>query len=83
MRKTRLFYVLFAVFVITAMVLSACAKATPAPQTTEPETKEEPTQPPAPALGTADNPVIWVLTPSQDTQKVLAGAEPDSVKFFL
>lgn len=32
--------------------------------------------PKTPELGTAENPVVWVLTPSQDTQKVLAGAEP-------
>ena len=32
--------------------------------------------PKAPELGTAENPVVWVLTPSQDTQAVLAGAEP-------
>ncbi len=47
------------------------------PEATEAAT-EEPTEEAAaePALGTAENPVIWVLTPSQDTQKVLAGAEP-------
>ncbi len=28
-----------------------------------------------PDLGTADNPVIWVLVPSQDTEAVLTGAE--------
>ncbi len=32
--------------------------------------------PQTPELGTAENPVVWVLTPSQDTQTVLAGAEP-------
>ncbi len=36
-------------------------------------TEEAPEEAP---LGTAENPIIWVLTPSQDTQKVLAGAEP-------
>lgn len=29
----------------------------------------------APELGTSENPVVWVLTPSQDTEVVLAGAE--------
>ncbi len=29
-----------------------------------------------PELGTEENPIIWVLTPSQDTQAVLSGAEP-------
>lgn len=28
-----------------------------------------------PALGTEENPITWVLTPSQDTQEVLSGAE--------
>ncbi len=67
-------------------------EATPAPETqpaaTEEPTQapmktEAPTQAPMkteepekPALGTPENPVIWVLTPSQETQKVLAGAEP-------
>ncbi len=32
--------------------------------------------PKEPELGTEENPIIWVLTPSQDTQAVLAGAEP-------
>lgn len=32
--------------------------------------------PAAPELGTEENPIIWVLTPSQDTQAVLAGADP-------
>jgi basic membrane protein A and related proteins len=33
-------------------------------------------EPAATDLGTEENPIIWVLTPSQDTQKVIAGAEP-------
>lgn len=31
--------------------------------------------PAAPELGTAENPIVWALVPSQDTDAVLAGAE--------
>ncbi len=49
----------------------------PTEEATEAAATEEPTEEAAePALGTAENPIIWVLTPSQDTEKVLAGAEP-------
>ncbi len=47
---------------LLALVLAACQRSQP---------QEE-----AAALGTEKNPVIWVLTPSQETEKVLAGAEP-------
>jgi len=33
-------------------------------------------EPAATDLGTEENPIIWVLTPSQDTQQVIAGAAP-------
>ncbi|MGA9533626.1 MAG: PhnD/SsuA/transferrin family substrate-binding protein, partial [Anaerolineales bacterium] len=83
MRNNRLFLAL-SLLVVTSMLLVACggAATTAAPQPTdepmaEPtEAMAEPTEEPMePALGTADNPVVWVLTPSQDTQTVLAGAE--------
>ncbi len=70
MRKTRTLYLVFALLVVAATVLAACAKATPTPA---PAATAAPQKA---ALGTAENPIIWVLTPSQDTQKVLAGAEP-------
>ncbi len=81
--KNRLFFVLSLLAAI-ALVLAACGGAapeepTPAPPT-EPPTQPPPTDPPPtepmePELGTADNPVVWILTPSQDTEVVLAGAE--------
>lgn len=61
MRKANPFFALV-LLVILSMVLSACGGGAPA----EPAEAE---------LGTADNPIVWVLTPSQDTQEVLAGAE--------
>ncbi len=70
---------------LLALGLTACKQATtptpePKPEKTEemaPAKTEEPTEAPQEApLGTAENPIIWALTPSQDTQKVLAGAEP-------
>lgn len=83
MRKIRVLFVVAAVLV-AALALSACAKATPTPAPKEEATEapvatEAPAEtemPSEPALGTADNPIIWVLTPSQDTATVLAGAEP-------
>lgn len=60
-----------------ALALAACggaAEPTEAPPATE--AMEEPTEVMEEAdLGTADNPIVWVLTPSQDTQAVLSGAE--------
>jgi phosphonate transport system substrate-binding protein len=84
MKNNRLFLAL-SLLVVTSMLLVACggAATTAAPQPTE-EPMAEPTEEPMvepteepmePALGTADNPVVWVLTPSQDTQTVLSGAE--------
>ncbi|NPA30594.1 MAG: phosphate/phosphite/phosphonate ABC transporter substrate-binding protein [Chloroflexi bacterium] len=83
---------LLAVLALALAACGGSKEATEAPATeapkaemteeTMPEKTEEPTEEAteAPAeeapLGTAENPVIWVLTPSQDTQKVLAGAEP-------
>jgi phosphate/phosphite/phosphonate ABC transporter binding protein len=34
-----------------------------------------------PEIGTEDNPIVWVLVPSQDTQVVLSGAEEIAAKF--
>jgi len=74
----------FVLLLVAAMVLTACQPAAtavptevPTPKPTEPPAPTKaPTEPPAPELGTEENPIIWVLTPSQDTQAVLAGAEP-------
>jgi len=86
MSKSRTLYLVLALLVVAATVLAGCSKATPAPTEAPAEATEAPAQPTEaptpvpteapPALGTAENPIIWVLTPSQDTQKVLKGAEP-------
>jgi phosphonate transport system substrate-binding protein len=76
--KNRL-YVLFALLAMTAMLLAACQPAAPA--TTAPaaeETTMEEATPTEEAMmmdyGTADNPIIWALVPSQDADTVLSGA---------
>ena len=74
-------YPLFIVLVIASMVLAACqpaATATPEPTEAmeEPtEVMEEPTEVMESELGTEENPVLWVLVPSQDTEVVLSGAD--------
>jgi phosphonate transport system substrate-binding protein len=75
--KNRL-YKLFALMAVAAFVLAACAPAAAPAEPTEAPVVEEPTVEPTdapPAVGTADNPIVWVLVPSQDTDAVLAGAE--------
>jgi phosphonate transport system substrate-binding protein len=71
------FFPLLAVVAIASLLLSACggtgaAAPTLVPNTPFPSPTPEPTAVP---YGTADNPIIWVLVPSQDTEAVLAGAE--------
>ncbi len=73
MRKYRILFLLAAVLVVAALALSACGKKAEPTEAPQPEKTEAPAEA---ALGTADNPIVWVLTPSQDTAKVLAGAEP-------
>jgi ABC-type phosphate/phosphonate transport system substrate-binding protein len=76
-------FALFAFFVIASMALAACAgPTTPEPAATEAPTEavamptEMPTEAPQEvALGTEENPIIWVLVPSQDTETVLTGAD--------
>ncbi len=83
-------WLLLAVGLLLILGLAACKQATPTPEAQPAQPEEQPTEAPEPtkapepteapaeepALGTEENPIIWVLTPSQDTQKVLAGAEP-------
>jgi phosphonate transport system substrate-binding protein len=89
--KTKKLYAFLALLTIVATVLAACTPASnntggnevmeeeaPMEEPTE-APMEEPTEAPmeemAPALGTEENPLVWVLVPSQDTEAVLAGAE--------
>ena len=72
MRKRSTLYLVLALLVVAATVLAACGKATPTAAPKPAETQA----PKAAKLGTAENPVIWVLTPSQNTQKVMTGAKP-------
>ncbi|MDF1500328.1 MAG: phosphate/phosphite/phosphonate ABC transporter substrate-binding protein [Anaerolineales bacterium] len=75
MRKNRFsLMAILSILLIGAFILGACAQVTPTEAPVEPV--EEPVEEPAEAaLGTEENPIVWVLTPSQDTQAVLTGAE--------
>jgi phosphonate transport system substrate-binding protein len=71
------FFSLLAVVAACSLLLAACGGAgasvpTVVPNTPHPTAVPEPTAVP---IGTADNPIIWVLVPSQDAEAVLAGAE--------
>jgi phosphonate transport system substrate-binding protein len=55
MDKKRLSYLMFALFIISAFMLSACGG--------EPE------------LGTEENPIIWAVVPSGETETVVTGFE--------
>jgi ABC-type phosphate/phosphonate transport system substrate-binding protein len=76
-------FALFAFLVIASMALAACGgPATPETVATEAPTEaaamptEMPTEAPQEAaLGTEENPIVWVLVPSQDTETVLTGAD--------
>jgi phosphonate transport system substrate-binding protein len=73
------FFSLLAVVAACSLLLAACggggaAAPTVVPNTPHPTAVPEPTAEPS-TLGTAEDPIIWVLVPSQDTEAVLAGAE--------
>ena len=74
------------ILLIFALVLTGCAQETETeepmeeevtePEVEEPEVEEpEVMEPEEAALGTEENPLIWVLVPSQDADAVLTGAE--------
>jgi len=77
--------------VVASMILSACAPApTPTATPTEAPTAAPteaptaaPTEPPtpaAPALGTAENPIILALAPSANTTELMAGGDAIGTK---
>lgn len=59
-------YPILVVFAILALVLAACQPAS------EPQT---PAEPQGPALGTEENPLIWAVVPSGETERVVTGFE--------
>jgi len=77
--KKRL-YLLFTVLVVSAFLLAACGGTpTEEPVVEEPvaeePAEEEPMEEEMVEYGTEDNPLVWALVPSQDTDAVVAGAE--------
>ena len=75
-------FVLVTVLVLSTLILSACAKATPAPTeapAAAPAATEAPAAPAATEepkpLGTADNPVIIALAPSATAEQLTVGGE--------
>ena len=83
----RFTYLLFALVAAMALVLSACGTpATEAPAAPEPTMAPEPTaapeeptmaptEPPMPAFGTADNPIVVAFEPSGTSQEITAGGQ--------
>jgi phosphonate transport system substrate-binding protein len=87
MKKLFLFVSLL---VVMSMALTACGGAA-TPEPTEPPVATEapteaptevptPTEPPAPSLGTPENPIIMALAPSANTQELVAGGEAIAAK---
>ena len=86
-------HVLFAVMALLVLVVSACAPA-PTPAPVQPTAMQAPTEaptqapteaptatePPAPTLGTADNPLIMALAPSATSQELQTGGEAIAAK---
>ena len=85
MRKNRLFLIL-SLLAIAAMVLGACTTAEE-PVVEEPEPMEEPEEveepePEEAALGTEENPIVWAVVPSGETERVVAGFEEVAALIF-
>lgn len=79
---TKRLSVLFALLVAFTLVLSACGPAaTEAPVATEPPVvvteppTPEPTEPPAPAIGTPEHPIKVLFVPSVDANIITTGGE--------
>jgi phosphonate transport system substrate-binding protein len=76
--KNRFFPVL-AIVVVLSLLLAACGSAAaPTEAPVEPVATEAPAEEPTveavPVYGTEENPIVWALVPSQDTDAVLSGA---------
>jgi phosphonate transport system substrate-binding protein len=81
MRKNRTFLA-FSLLLVAALVLGACAQATPTEAPVVPT--EVPTVAPPPPtevpLGSPDKPIIMALAPSANTQELMAGGEAIAAK---
>ena len=82
MSKRALWAMLALLVITTVIAVTGCQPATPTAEPTEAPTEEptevpteEPTEEPTAALGTEENPIIWVFVPSGDTERVTTGAE--------
>ena len=85
MKHLRISYLLFAVLVISTMVLSGCGpKATPTPEATQPPpTEAPPTEVPPtevpptlePAIGSAEHPIKVLFVPSVDAQVITSSGQ--------
>ncbi len=84
--KKNFLFVLISVLILGALVLSACAQATPteAPATEAPTeapmATEAPTEAPMAELGTADNPIVIALTPSATADQLTVGGDALAAK---
>ncbi len=76
-------FVFVSLLVVAALLLTACGPTeTEAPTevvteapTEAPTEEPQPTEPPAPALGTPENPLIMALAPSATTDTLIAGGQ--------
>jgi len=87
MKRNTPFYLMIALAIIGSLLLGACAQATEAPpeepatEAPEPtevpteEPAEEPTEEPEPSLGTEEDPIVWAVVPSGETEQVVTGFE--------
>lgn len=83
--ERRVLNVVIALAVVFSMLLAACQPAATPTQAPEPPAESQPTEPPAepePAvgalpdnLGTEENPIIWAVVPSGETERVVSGFE--------
>jgi phosphonate transport system substrate-binding protein len=71
MRKSHLSQLLFALLLVTSMLLAACAQATP----TEAPPPPEPTATSEPAIGSAEHPIKVLFVPSVEANVITTGGE--------